>query len=132
MTPICKQFYSLICLELATRLRTARNMGGYTLCVTCSQPSARFSAGRLWCAPIETDGLQELYEECRGGEFSSSRLERLLSLYSRFRPLRRDPDMRLQRHPAGDVPGSRTFVDRTAQEQDSEVDTQVWETLTIE
>ena len=37
------------------------------------------------------------------------RLGRLSEIYSRFRPTRSDADPPLRSHPAGDIPGSRTF-----------------------
>lgn len=53
----------------------------------------------------QKEGQGWLYEVYEG----DGRLGRLRGLYSRFRPTRPDADPPFRSHPAGDIPGSRTY-----------------------
>lgn len=68
---------------------------------------------KVYCNSLATDGLQELISDVhdRGAQVGQHFL-RAEELFSRFKPMNKEPDwINLRRpHPAGDVPGSRTYV----------------------
>jgi len=54
-------------------------------------------------------------------------------MYSRFRPQKHEPDFRVSvRHPAGDIPGSRTYRDPNAQIPPLEPDEVVRDIITVD
>lgn len=55
--------------------------------------------------------MKELVEEIQQNGGSIGHVERMGRLYSRFRPVNKEPDFRSvpRPHPAGDIPGSRTY-----------------------
>lgn len=67
----------------------------------------------MFCVSLGTPGLGDLLKDEDGGEGMQcvGKVKRMGELYSRFRPQRKEPDMLAPaRHPAGDVPGSRTWA----------------------
>ena len=81
----------------------------------CHPPSARLTAAKFFCTSLGTDGLQELLVEDVAEMTCMGKVRKLGELYSCFRPQRNEPEFRLpMRHPAGDVPGSRTHPDTDA------------------
>ena len=78
----------------------------------CHPPSARLTAAKFFCTSIGTDGLQEMAVEDEAEVMCVGKVRKLGEMYSRFRPQRNEPDFRIpMRHPAGDIPGSRTHPD---------------------
>ena len=82
------------------------------LILECYHPSAQYTEPYLFCDYLGTPGLSDeiegqgwIYE----GAENDGRLGRLRGLYSRFRPTRPEADPPFRSHPAGDVPGSRTY-----------------------
>lgn len=82
----------------------------------------------MFCISLGTDGLEELLADHQEDATCVGRVKRLGELYSRFRPQRKEPrDKAPARHPAGDIPGSRTYssvpADTSANEYDIVSDT---------
>ncbi|KAK6391424.1 hypothetical protein LTR65_004588 [Meristemomyces frigidus] len=110
-TPTCQQFHSLILRVLHHRLQIAASLNGYNLYLECHHPSARLTASELFCISLGTDGLDELLANQHEDGRYVGEVRRLGELYSRFRPQRKEPkDKAPPRHPAGDIPGSRTYL----------------------
>lgn len=60
-------------------------------------------------------------------------IKRLGGMYSRFRPQKHEPDIRVSvRHPAGDIPGSRTYRDPNAPVPPLDEDEVVRDTVTVD
>lgn len=69
----------------------------------------------MLCTSLGTDGLEDLASRTDTEQSYTGRLESISSLYTRFKPRRKEPDFTVTyRHPAGDVPGSRTYRDPNA------------------
>lgn len=69
-------------------------------------PSARLTAGKLFCTSLGTSGLDD--ESIRSLP-DSARIGHLgKAVYSRFRPQHQEIRRPSLKHPAGDIPGSRT------------------------
>ncbi|EMC93465.1 hypothetical protein BAUCODRAFT_150789 [Baudoinia panamericana UAMH 10762] len=113
--PTCQPFHSLILRVLHHRLQVAASLAGHTLYLECYHPSAQLTAAEFFCTSLGTDGLQDLGADIANGSTSIGDVRRAGSLYSRFRPQRKEPDtLGPPKHPAGDIPGSRTYRDPSA------------------
>lgn len=77
----------------------ARSSIATELLIKCHHPSARVSNPVNSCDYLDTPGL---IADHNGGDGS------LRKLYSRFQPIRNEPDSAVYWHPAGDAVGSRT------------------------
>ena len=94
----------------------------------------------MLCESLGTEGLDGGHEversEQEGDVGDLGELGRLNGLYTRFRPRRKEPDFTVSyRHPAGDVPGSRTWQDPnndTTADTPLERDEAVTETVTVD
>ncbi|KAK5138224.1 hypothetical protein LTR08_004920 [Meristemomyces frigidus] len=134
-TPTCQQFHSLILRVVHQRLQIAAGLNAYTMFLECHPPSARLTAAKFFCTSLGTDGLPELLVEDENDVTCVGKVKKLGEMYSRFRPQRKEPDIQApMRHPAGDVPGSRTHPDTDAapgpsRSQDNDV---VSETVTVD
>ena len=109
ISPTCRHLHSLVLRVLHQRLQIAAGLGDYKLYLECHHPSARLTAPGFFCIPLGTEGLTDLLADIDGHAQSVGQLRRAGSLLSRFRPQRQEPDVRQYRHPAGDIPGSRTY-----------------------
>jgi hypothetical protein len=95
----------------------ATNLDEHLLLLECFQPSAKLTEPPSFCTYLGTDGLDAVLDpnlpparEDGSGDEVALELRRLANLYSRFRPNRQRPDPTPRRwHPAGDIPGSRTW-----------------------
>lgn len=87
-------------------------MDGHTLYLECHPPSGRLTASKVPCAILGTGGLDEILSETDPADAAFEKLKHINGLYSRFRPHRIESEVPITyRHPAGDVPGSRTYRD---------------------
>lgn len=85
-------------------------MQKHILLLECYPPSGRLFEPALPCSYLGTDGLDSL-EVSQEGSTPAQELKTLKELCSRFRPRRDEAGRKAwTRHPAGDVPGSRTYV----------------------
>ncbi|KAF2455051.1 hypothetical protein BDY21DRAFT_387177 [Lineolata rhizophorae] len=121
LAPVSCRAHALVVRLIHARLRAAANPPEHTLLLECFPPSAKLAAPPFYCTYLSTKGLdvgidgQDVSggETCAEGEAGAKadvgQLGQLYGLYSRFRPLRTLPERVARRHPAGDVPGSRTF-----------------------
>lgn len=87
----------------------------HTLLLECYHPSVKLTEPPLFCTYMETPGLgDELSNiDSIGPSKVAGNIEKMRSLYSIFRPHRSQKERRTNRHPAGDVPGSRTHPSST-------------------
>lgn len=75
----------------------------------CYTPSRRLYESYLLCEYLGTDGLEDILDETQEHP-AGAQLAAINKLYSRFRPYRRTLERKVQwKHPAGDIPGSRTY-----------------------
>lgn len=106
--------YALVVRILHQRLLLASQLPEHTLLLECYHPSAKLTEPPLYCTYLGTEGLDKgaiLSDKLApGNHVPIGRLRDYNRLYSVFRPQRRAPEAgaRRRRHPAGDVPGSRT------------------------
>ena len=134
-TPTCRHIHSLILRLIHIRLQIAAGLDGHTLFLECHHPSARLTAAKLYCTSLGTDGLQELLNDItRDDGRYIGQIERAGKLYSRFRPQNSETIKYTRRHPAGDIPGSRTHPDSNPQSMVSEPNEHnlVRETVTVD
>jgi hypothetical protein len=69
-------------------------------------PSARLTAGKLFCTSLGTSGLDQ---ESINSLPDSAKIDHLgKAVYSKFRPQHQETRRPSLKHPAGDIPGSRT------------------------
>ena len=119
LTTVSRRLHALVVRVLYARLRIAANLQDHTLLLECYHPSAKLTEPSLHCTYQGTSGLDkdigpdEALEDpfwCRSEDDHVGRVGELRDLYSSFR-LQRQPNRNAprRRHPAGDVPGSRTF-----------------------
>ncbi|EON68215.1 hypothetical protein W97_07473 [Coniosporium apollinis CBS 100218] len=133
LTTLSHRIHALILRILHNRLLLAANLHDHTLLLECYHPSAKLTEPPLFCTYLGTPGLDDVPEACLspgssneglggggGGSSSSSNgplttpLATMRSLYSTFRPHHRSPALSTRRHPAGDIPGSRTHPSSSA------------------
>jgi len=106
------RFHNLVLRILHHRLTIAADLREHNLLFECYHPSQKLTEPFLYCTPIGTQGLEDVLEP-RASDLSPKesmigRLGELRSLYTRFRARRRLSQWSQPRHPAGDIPGSRT------------------------
>ncbi|TKX24715.1 F-box domain-containing protein 3 [Elsinoe australis] len=107
LTPVSRQLHHASLHQLHSRLLHATDLDSHTLILECYHPSAKLVASHLFCTSLGTPGLESPLDYEVGQEVG--RLKHLCGLYTRFLPQRKEPEERtVRRHPAGDVPGSRT------------------------
>lgn len=107
LTSTSHRFHALSLRLIHKRLTHAASLGAQILLLECYHPSAKLTAGQLFCTPLGTPGLSDALSH--GGDSPIGKLAHLGSLYSRFRPQRKEPDrVTVQRIRPGDIPGSRT------------------------
>lgn len=114
-------FHSLVLRLLHQRLSSAADLGKHILLLECYPPSGRLFEPALPCSYLGTDGLDDYKETLQDTARSPTQeLRSLRELCSRFRPRRSETGRKAwTRHPAGDVPGSRTYVAPEAAEPGS-------------
>ncbi|KAI5366101.1 putative F-box domain-containing protein [Septoria linicola] len=107
-----RHFHSLVVRLLHQRLQIAAALDGYTLYLECGPPAAKWTLQKVLCTALGTGGMQELSDDIEQGQRYTGILRQMGELHSRFRPVTKEPDwLSLPRpHPAGDIPGSRTYV----------------------
>lgn len=118
LTTVSHRLTSLILRVLYTRLQLAASLHGHTLILECYHPSAKLTEPPLYCTYLGTPGLDDTVDPWKiadetvagPGYGLGNRLATMRGMYSRFRPHRNRKDVTrpVRRHPAGDVPGSRT------------------------
>lgn len=90
----------------------------------------------MQCTSLGTDGLEYLSPDSDAEESYVGRLKNISGIYTRFKPRRQESDFRVKyRHPAGDVPGSRTYQDpstSSTQTEGSDPGEAVTETVTVD
>ncbi|KAF2763041.1 hypothetical protein EJ05DRAFT_23955 [Pseudovirgaria hyperparasitica] len=111
-----RRFASLICRLIRTRMHTLCTSKAHTLLLELYPPSGKYSEPHLYCTPLGTPGLDDTlwlpdvaYPDTHERPFASQ-LHAMRHLYTSFVPRREmsDSSQPKPRHPAGDVPGSRT------------------------
>lgn len=116
LIPVCHRFQNLVLRIAHSRLLLAASLKDRKLILECYHPSAQYTEPYLFCDYLGTPGLSS-DTEGQGWIFEAtendSRLGRLRGLYSRFRPKRPDADPPFRSHPAGDIPGSRTYPEES-------------------
>ena len=115
---VCHRFQGIIIHIVRNRLLLAASLKNLKLILECYHPSAQYTEPYLFCEYLGTPGLSDELEgedSMHSSSFKNGRLGELRSIYSRFRPTRPDADPPYYSHPAGDVPGSRTYSEISAQ-----------------
>ncbi|CAK1363801.1 hypothetical protein CB0940_04196 [Cercospora beticola] len=107
-----RHFHSLVVRLLHRRLQTAASLDGYTLYLECGPPAAKWTLQKVLCTALGTGDMQDLSNDIEQGNKQVGIIGRMGRLRSRFRPVTKEPDwLSIPRpHPAGDIPGSRTYV----------------------
>lgn len=114
LTTISRRIHALITRLLYTRIYKAADLADHTLLLECYHPSQKLTEPPLFCSYLGTPSLDlsALADSEDGTNDSPIRhLDALRNLYSTYRPFRRTVSRR--RHPAGDIPGSRTHTATT-------------------
>jgi hypothetical protein len=123
LTPVAHvshRFASLVYRLVLYRLKTAAELPGHTLLLECYHPSAKLTEPYLYCLYKDAPELKELCDQSDSGENSTDvdlieRFRQLRKIYARYTVYRHHPNPLLpRRHPAGDVPGSRTYNSTSA------------------
>ncbi|KAF2805595.1 uncharacterized protein BDZ99DRAFT_466553 [Mytilinidion resinicola] len=117
LTLISHRIYALILRILHNRLYLASQLHDHTLMLECYHPSAKLTEPPYFCTYHGTEGLSLYYCPSETDVDLPARLGELKNLYSHFRPHRREIEparRRVNRHPAGDVPGSRTHSESSS------------------
>jgi hypothetical protein len=87
-------------------LTAAATLLDHILMLELYPPSARLTAGKLFCTSLGTLGLDEESINSLSDSFKIGHLGK--AVYSRFRPQHQETRRPSLKHPAGDIPGSRT------------------------
>lgn len=133
LTPTCRQFHSLILRLIHNRLQIAAGLSGHILFLECHHPSARLTAPPLYCTPLGTEGLDSLLSDIKDENQYLGQVKKFGSLFTRFLPESNEPEFKQkQRHPAGDVPGSRTYQDATIRPKKLDQDNIVRDTVNVD
>ncbi|CAF9930205.1 MAG: hypothetical protein HETSPECPRED_007568 [Heterodermia speciosa] len=128
---VCRRFQDLVLHIVHTRLLVAAALKDLRLILECYHPSAQYTEPYLFCEYLGTPGLSDEINREHSEHSPAEKngcLSRFREIYSRFRPIRPDADLPLRSHPAGDVPGSRTYsqdLARNKQPQTVEMVTQI-------
>lgn len=87
----------------------------------------------MFCSTLGTPGLDSLLSDINDPDRYLGQVQKMGSLYSRFKPERNEPELKVaRRHPAGDVPGSRTWQDTTIRPAIRDEDNVVRDTITVD
>jgi len=85
-------------------------LNSHKLYLECHPPSARSIAAKFFCTSLGTNGLQESIGEAEAADGHLGQFHRMRSLFSSFRPQRKEPNVQGQsRIPSGDVIESRSY-----------------------
>lgn len=115
------------------RLQIAAGLDSQILFLECHHPSARLTAPPLYCLPLGTEGLDNLLSDIDDENRYLGQVKKLGSLFTRFRPECNEPEFTVKRrHPAGDVPGSRTYQDDTVRPAPRDEDSVVRDTVSVD
>ncbi|KAG8630306.1 hypothetical protein KVT40_001925 [Elsinoe batatas] len=113
LTSVSRHLHHTSLQQFHSRLLSATSLDDHTLILECYHPSAKLVAAHLFCSSLGTPGLESALDYLPGQEVG--RLKELCNLYTHFLPQRKEPETRIaRRHPAGDVPGSRTHPSSSA------------------
>lgn len=107
---ISRRLYALVVRLYQHRLQLSANPPNHRILLECFHPTRRLMEPSLYCDYLGTPGL-DMKEDKHWAEQDAKigSLARLSDMYSHFRPYRHPERRRSSaRHPAGDVPGSRT------------------------
>lgn len=132
LTTVSRRFHALALRLIHNRLTLAASLDDHTLILECYHPSAKLTAGHLFCRSLGTHGLEDALDH--GGGQEVGKVARLGQLYTKFRPQRREVE-RTRRPRAGDIPGSRTYPSTAAASNTTPVDIDtdvVAETVSLE
>lgn len=112
VAPTCRHIHDIVVHLLQQRLQIAAGLDRHTLYLECGPPAAKWTTSKVFCSPLGTPGLEELVREVQDGGGAVGHIGQMSRLYSRFRPVNKEPDFRSvpRPHPAGDVPGSNTYL----------------------
>lgn len=111
LTLVSHRICALVLRIIQNRLVAASELESHSLLLECYHPSQKLTEPPYFCTYLGTDGLTR-YDPSREGLSSpGSQLANMRSMYSRFRPYRRELETggRRVRRPSGDIPGSRTY-----------------------
>ncbi|KAF2171656.1 hypothetical protein M409DRAFT_63287 [Zasmidium cellare ATCC 36951] len=110
--PVCHQFHSLILRLIHHRLQIATTIDEHTLYLECGPPAAKLTTSKVFCKTLGTDCFEELSNDIQKTGGSVGQIGRMGQLFTRFRPVNKEPDFRSvpRPHPAGDIPGSNTYM----------------------
>jgi hypothetical protein len=112
LATISQRIHALICRLIHARLYDSATLAGHTLLLECYHPSQKLTEPPLFCQYLSTPGLGSCLVPTDGEGARESKatghIDALRNLYSSFRPHRRVVSRRY--HPAGDIPGSRTYT----------------------
>lgn len=86
----------------------------------------------MYCTPLATEGLDSLLLEIKDEKQYVGQVKKFGSLFTKFRPEGNEPERVKQRHPAGDVPGSRTWSDTTERLTNHDKDNVVRDTVNVD
>jgi hypothetical protein len=109
LTLISRRLSSVILRILHSRLVAAAEPNSHSLLLECYHPSAKLFEPPYFCAYNGTDGLSLYETESEDETTIGLRLEKMRSMYSRFRPHQRELEDGGRRVRRGDIPGTRTF-----------------------
>jgi hypothetical protein len=113
IAPVSRRFHAICVRILQNRLTIAATLLDHVLMLELYPPSARLTAGKLFCTSLGTSGLDESTINQLPDSTKISHLG--TAVYSRFKPQYHEPVQRpSSRHPAGDIPGSRTHPSSAA------------------
>lgn len=111
--PVSRRFHAICVRILQNRLAAAATLLDHVLMLELYPPSARLTAGKLFCTSLGTSGLDDTSIETLPEAEKIGHLGK--AVFSRFKPQRHEPVRKLlPRHPAGDIPGSRTHPSSAA------------------
>lgn len=135
LTILSHRIYAVILRILHNRLLLATTLHDYSLILECYHPTAKLTEPPYFCTYHGTNGL-DAYREPRASDSDLvPRLGQLRNIYSSFRPHRRELEAggrRVKRHPAGDVPGSRTHPSSSAAGRRLDTDELVRQILSLD
>ncbi|KAI9671046.1 MAG: hypothetical protein M1831_005131 [Alyxoria varia] len=114
VTRVSHRFCDLTLRILHHRLALAASLGDRTLLLECYHPSVKLTEPPILCKYLGTKGLDDFSTANIVNESPpppGQTLHEYNNLYSRFWPYREEhvKARRRYRHPAGDIPGSRTY-----------------------
>ncbi|KAH0148276.1 hypothetical protein KCU82_g13590, partial [Aureobasidium melanogenum] len=104
--PVSRRFHSICVRILQNRLTAAATLLDHILMLELYPPSARLTAGKLFCTSLGTslldqESLESIPDSAKIGHLGKA-------VYSKFRPQHQEVRRPSVKHPAGDIPGSRT------------------------